>query len=180
MSSDSDDDLHYCSSCGRHHPGLPTDWGYKMPDEVHALDYITRYTRCHLNPDLCTLDDSRHFIRGVLPVPLLDAPGASFHWGVWVEVDRATHDTYAQGFKLDLSTLPRAHATLANHIPGYGGTLGLPVELQYAGADQRPSIWFPPDFIHALALEQRAGISAKRHHVVLQEVGLGDKDDADD
>ncbi len=28
-----------CSSCGKEHQGLPTDWGFKLPDEAFALSY---------------------------------------------------------------------------------------------------------------------------------------------
>jgi hypothetical protein len=76
-----------CSQCGTTHDGLPTDRGYKLPDDVWAVPEPDRAARAYWNTDLCEMDD-RFFIRGVLYVPSISRDGA-FGWGVWVEVDRA-------------------------------------------------------------------------------------------
>ena len=64
-----------CGTCGRVHPGLPTEWGFREPDEVFALSYIAKYLRTRINADLCTLDDSRYFLRGLLGLPFTEASG---------------------------------------------------------------------------------------------------------
>src|SRR4051812_35024657 len=96
----------FCANCGKEHPGLPTDWGFKLPDEVHSLSYVDRYVRSRHNADLCALDESRYFFRGLVPVPLSESTG-HFNWGVWVEVRRDIHDIYLNGFNDDLSIQPR-------------------------------------------------------------------------
>ncbi|WP_416136139.1 DUF2199 domain-containing protein [Aquabacterium sp. A7-Y] len=48
-----------CATCGQRHSGLPTDYGFRLPDQVHALSYIERYRRSRSNADLCTLDIGR-------------------------------------------------------------------------------------------------------------------------
>ncbi len=159
-----------CATCGQTHEGLPLDYAFRLPDEVHALHYIDRYRRSRSNADLCTMDESRYFFRGVIPVPFKDS-GEEFCWGVWVEVSRENHELYASGFHDDLSEVPRFIGHLANDIPGYDGTIGLVVEVQLMSGNDRPSFYFPNTVLHALADEQRNGISSERHHDILDGVG---------
>lgn len=135
-------DSFVCSHCGKEHPGLPTDWGFRLPDEVDALSYVERYRRTRHNTDLCTLDESRCFVRGVLLVPLAEADD-TFAWGMWVEVDRTTHDRYLSGFEKDLSGELRVVGRLANDIPGYPPTRAVEVEVEFRGGGDRPFFWFP-------------------------------------
>ncbi len=166
-----------CSSCCKEHPGLPTDWAFKRPDEVHRLSYLDEYIRCRLNADLCTLDEARYFLRGVVRVPFLGSSG-HFGWGIWAEVSRKAHDTYLEGFNADLLGHAVLHGTLANHIPGYSETLGLPVEIYLQDASSRPHFRFAVQVEHALAHEQRGGISINRHHDMLTDLGFFKEGDA--
>ena len=156
---------------------MPTDWGFKLPDIVHDLSYVEQYKRSRHNADLCTLDERRHFIRGLLPIPLPES-GEEFNWGIWVEVDLPTHTLYVDGFNADLSGQPRSTGAIANKLSVYGQTIGLPVQIQYNPGNARPSFWLPEDQMHALALEQRGGITLKRQHSILEELGFFKKDDA--
>jgi hypothetical protein len=165
---------YFCAHCGSEHPGLPTDWGYKLPDVVDAVSYVDRYRRARHNSDLCTLDETRHFIRGVLPIPINHSDKA-FNWGIWVEVDRETHDVYVINFHSDMSTHPRGAGFIANEITPYGETMGLAVAIQYNPDNSRPTFHFPADVVHALALEQRSGITDKRQHDILHELGYFDE-----
>lgn len=174
---------YFCSHCGRQHDGLPTDWGFKLPDEVHELSYLTQYRRARHNADLCTLDEARHFIRTLLPLPLLDdGPEAFFNWGVWLEVDRATHDLYVDSWTRDISAQGDCSGRIANDITVYGGTLGLPVRIAFQPGTARPLAQLMPGTPHALALEQAKGISGKRHHDILMALGYfdGDGESSDD
>jgi hypothetical protein len=137
---------------------------------VHSLEYLERYARSRSNRDLCTLDESRYFVRGIVPVPFQDLEG-DFRWGVWAEVSRETHDRYFAGFSADLTNSAPATGTLANTIPGYLQTIGVEVEIQFQDAGSRPKFVFPAEASHALAYEQRSGISGKRHHDILEKVG---------
>ena len=159
-----------CAHCGKLHEGLPLVFGFRLPDEVHALDYIERYRRSRHNADLCTLDEARFFIRGTVGLPLAHLDD-SFCWGVWVEVDRLHHDAHAASFDENLPEAPRFQARLANDIPGLGGTLGLPVEVEFGSDGDRPSFFFPADATHPLAIDQREGLSAQRHHELLDATG---------
>ena len=160
-----------CGTCGQEHPGLPTDYAFGLPDDVHALRYLERYTRSRSNADLCTLDEERFFIRGVLPVPF-ESSDEEFVWGLWVEVNREQHDLCVAGYYDDLSDNPRFAARLANTIPGYDDTSDLSVEVQFHSGNDRPSFHFSPTASHQLAREQRDGISRERHHQILERVGF--------
>jgi hypothetical protein len=162
-----------CGTCGRDHPELPAEWGFREPDEVFALPYIAKYLRVRINPDLCTLDESRYFLRGHLRLPFTD--GGEFGWGVWVEVSHDHHDVYAGQIVAEAEGEPttqyRLEGRLANAIPGYRKTLGVPVHVLLEEGRQRPSLWLPTRSRHALAREQAGGISAARHHELLEACG---------
>lgn len=167
-------DSFVCATCGQEHSGLPLDYSYGLPDEVYGLSYLDRYLRCRSNSDLCALDESRFFLRGVTPLPFTDSEG-EFCWGVWVEVSREDHDKYVRGFFDDLSTEPSFPAKLANSIAGYGGTLGLSVLARFGATGQRPSFHFAAADQHQLAQDQRQGITAERHHDILHACGHFDR-----
>ena len=166
-----------CSTCGKEHEGLPSDWGFKLPDEVHALSYIERYKRAKYNADLCTLDEQRHFIRGVLPIPLVDQDD-TFGWGIWAEVNRSTHDAYVEAFNSDAPEPAHRTGVLVNHVPGYSETSGLAVGIQFNAKGARPTFTFATGVVHGLAHEQLSGISQKRHHDILETLGFFDETDA--
>ena len=167
---------HICSTCGKEHEGLPTDYGFKLPDEVHALSYLEQYARTRANGDLCTLDERRYFIRGILQVPMIGRE-EYFGWGAWVEVDRTTHDGYVSNFNSELPESPGSSGRIANSLPGYSETLGLPVEIQFTGGTDRPKLVFTSEAAHVLAHEQHHGITAERHHEILENVGYFESTD---
>jgi hypothetical protein len=164
-----------CDICGERHEGLPTDFGFRLPDEVHTLAYLDRYLRSRHNADLCTLDESRYFVRCVLGIPLLERQ-EEFGWGVWVEVAAEDHNNYLKRFHEAAENAPRFRGSLANEVPGYEQTLGLSVEVQLGREDQRPKLYCHATSIHALAIEQREGISRERHHEILECTGSFEQD----
>ncbi len=146
------------------------DYSFGLPDDVYALGYLARYLRSRSNNDLCTLDESRHFLRGVIPIPF-ESSEEEYCWGVWVEVSREDRDKYLRGFDEDLSAEASFPGRLANDIPGHGGTLGLPVIARFGAPGKRPNYYFEASSPHALARDQQVGISAARHHAILEAVG---------
>lgn len=165
-----------CGTCGRVHPDLPSDYAFRLPDELFALSSTERYLRTRSNASFCTIDESRFFIRGVLNLPFADQEG-EFGWGVWAEVavdDLNTCLAYDSA-DADGSSVPRFRGKFANAIPGCHRTLGLPVEVQVGGIGQRPTLWLPRRSRHTLAREQAGGISAARHHQMLEACGFFDQ-----
>ena len=159
-----------CSCCGESLEGMPTDFGFTLPDEVHELGYTERYERTRHNADLCTLDGSRYFIRGVLPVPFTHIEG-SFRWGVWVEVDRDTHDFYLKNFSADNTATAPAFGRLANRIPAHPDPGPEQLEVRFGDETSRPELRLLPASSHALARDQHEGIGAPGHHAYLVASG---------
>jgi hypothetical protein len=154
-----------CSVCGKEHDGLPTDWGYTLPDDVWAIPEPERSQRARFDTDLCQLGD-RYFIRGVLPVPLLESRG-SFGWGAWAEVERPAFERYLELYDQDGSAEPSFAGALANALRPYPGSMGSPVSIQLLDATTRPVLRVPETHESLLATDQRTGIGDARHHQIL-------------
>lgn len=158
-----------CSICGEEHEGLITDWAYTLPDVVWAIPEAERKERARFNSDLCQFGE-RHFIRCVLSVPFVEAPGY-FGWGSWAEVDRSTFERYLELYDEDGSTEPPHAGVLANRLSPYAGSLGAPVLIQFRDPENRPSLHLQQGDESPLAIEQRAGIDEIRYHEILKIIG---------
>lgn len=167
------EESYVCPDCGELHPGLPTDWGYQLPDDVFALSYLDRYRRTRANADLCCLDERRWFLRGVLALPFIDREG-DFGLGVWVEVAEAVHDAYIAHFDDEHAGPAPVPGLLANDVAGYPALRGEAVEVRFPGHHSRPTFVLPDTATHPLAVEQREGIDRERHHALLQAFGFFD------
>lgn len=158
-----------CSICGQAHEGLPTDYAYRLPDDVCALPEQEREARAQWSSDLCQLDN-RYFIRCILFVPFTERPG-EFGWGVWAEVPEAVFQRYLHVYEHDAIGEPEATGVLANKVPAYPQIIGAPVLIQFRGSAERPTLRFPPDAGHVFAHEQDHGINEARYHEVLVSTG---------
>lgn len=87
--------------------------------------------------------------------------------GAWVEVGWPAFERYLQLYEADGTHEPVIHGALANQLPCYGDTLGLPVQVQFQSSTSRPTISFPEEAAHPLAVEARGGMSYARFHEVL-------------
>lgn len=146
---------------------LPGDVELHLPDAVWALPYLERYLRSRSNPDFCTLDESRYFIRCVLAIPYSYREGF-FCWGVWVEVAKADHDAYLAHYQRDSAEVPPFAGQLANNIPSYSPTAGMAVTVELDD-EHRPLVKLDPASRHKLAREQKNGIDRERHEALAAE-----------
>ncbi len=71
-----------CSCCGEYHAEIPLNFGADVPDYVLAIPVAERESRCQMTADLCVIDGTEFFVRGILEVPVRDGAGP-FTWGVW-------------------------------------------------------------------------------------------------
>jgi len=127
-----------CSTCGETHEGLPTDRGWKLPDAVWAIPDGERSNMAKFNSDLCQFGN-RFFIRCLLKLPFNEQPGY-YGWGVWVEVAEPDFYRYVELYDKDGSAEPPVLGAIANAMPGYPPTLGLPVTVQFQSSTSRPMI----------------------------------------
>jgi hypothetical protein len=68
---------------------------------------------------------------------------------------------------VDGSAEPRYPGTLANALPGYQQTLGIPVFIQFGPSKERPTLTLASDGASQLALDQSRGIDGSRYHEIL-------------
>jgi len=157
-----------CPTCEETHEGLPTDHGWKLPDDVWAIPAAERSEKARFNSDLCQLGD-RFFIRCLLKLPFNEQPDY-YGWGVWVEVAEPDFYRYVELYDKDGSAEPRVPGAIANEMPGYPHSLGLHVFVQFQASTSRPSITVAAKN-HPLAAEQSNGIDNRRYHQILVATG---------
>jgi len=157
-----------CGVCGETHAGLTTDWAYTLPDEVWALSDPEKATRAKYDSDLCRLDE-RYFVRGILPLPLIDGVG-NFCWGAWAEIEPAAFFRYVELYETDGSNEPPCAGKLANDLSVYGETIGVPILVQFGDPTTRPTFTVVSDDNSLLAREQRQGIDTARHHEIVAQL----------
>ncbi|MGO4221084.1 DUF2199 domain-containing protein [Lysobacter sp. TAF61] len=158
-----------CPTCGDTHEGMPTDHGWKLPDVVWDIPEGERSCRGKFNSDLCQLGD-RFFIRCVLKLPFTEQSGY-YGWGAWVELSETDFYRYVAIYDKDGSEEPTVPGAIANAMPGYSQTLGMPVMVQFQGSTSRPTVHVPSASGHPLALEQTSGIDNRRYHAILVSTG---------
>jgi hypothetical protein len=144
-----------CPTCGKAHEGLPTDHGWKLPDDVWAIQEPERSKKAKFTSDLCQLG-GRFFIRCLLELPFSERSGY-YGWGIWVEVPEATFHRYLELYEQDGSGEAPVSGAIANAIPGYPSTSGLPVSIQFQDSTSRPTVHVSASSGHPLVTEQSAG-----------------------
>lgn len=154
-----------CRTCGETHEGLP-DLVFDAPFYYSTVPEAERAQRCFLTTDLCSIDDSDFFIRGVLEMPIQGATG-TFAWGVWSSVSEKNFRLY-QRFREggDHSSHGPFPGWLSSRIPDYPDTLKLLVRAHLQEAGARPRIQLAPAD-HPLAFEQREGIRMEKLQGIL-------------
>ena len=144
-----------CHVCNEEHDALP-DIGAEYPDPWYGIDASERERRVKWNPDLCRLDGTDFFIRGVIEIPLVDAPG-KFAFGVWVSQAPQNFQTYVENF--DSAEIGPFFGWLCTKIRFYEtDTTHLKTMAHFRAGKQRPLIEVEPTE-HPLALDQRNGIT---------------------
>jgi hypothetical protein len=152
-----------CKTCGKVHPIREMELVYSLPDAIFELSEQDRAQRSKTSTDICMLDESRMFLRAVLPLPVLgrDRP---YRIGAWVEVSteafRQIHSLWDDPEQVSHSPFA---ATLANDIYNCPGSIGQTVELRLTGPKTRPDI-FLTESDQMLCQQQQNGISEHVAH----------------
>ncbi len=158
-----------CNTCGDTHEGLPTDLAWTLPDVVWSIPEADRTSLAKFDTDRCQLGD-RFFIRCILELPFREQSGY-YGWGVWVELPESSFYRYVELYDEDGSSEPVVSGHLANEIPAYPSTLGLPVTVQFQDSTSRPTVNVPTTSNHALAAAQSGGIDNQQYHAILVATG---------
>jgi hypothetical protein len=141
------------------------DVAFGLPDAIFALPEDQRAVRAKTHSDLCSLDDTRYFIRGVVYVPVQQL-GSNFGWGVWAEVSAETFFRYNAIYDKDGSNEPPAAGILANIPPGYT-EVEQPLEIHFGLPDKRPA--FKPTFAEGeFYHEQIEGLPIRKWHSIIE------------
>lgn len=150
-----------CDCCGEFHPIDEHELLFRLPDEIFKLSDEDRDTRCRLIEEMAILDETRFFIRGVLPLPVRQRTRA-YHLGLWAEVSK---EDFTRIFELwgdpAQATEPALSGSLATAVPLHPETIGLRVAIQLVGANLRPVLFLMP-LEHSLFHEQSRGIHVHR------------------
>ena len=141
------------------------DVAFGLPDAIFALPEGQRAARAKIQADLCSLDGTRYFIRGVVYVSVQQL-GIDFGWGVWAEVSQDTFFFYNKIYDQDGSNEPPAAGILANTPPDYT-EVEQPLEIHFGPSDKRPV--FKPtltegEFYH----EQIKGLPIRKWHSIIE------------
>jgi hypothetical protein len=119
------------------------------------------------NEDTCLITsvDGTHltcFLRVVLRVPIR-GESRPIGWGLWVEVDDPTYKRVSELWNDENQNAePPFTCALANEIPYYPSTRGLPALMRLEGPSVRPSVVLAPGSDHPFALEARMGVHFER------------------
>jgi len=150
-----------CRRCGERHRGLPMSYGTDAPDYWDPS--LAGDKSSTLGQEQCVIKDEHFFVRGRLVIPVTDAAGSEFDWGVWVSLSR---ESFTRA--LSLWTTPGREREqpyfgwMSTELPLYEpSTLSLGTRVHTQAVGQRPLVELEPTD-HPLAVEQRTGITLAR------------------
>ena len=161
-----------CSVCGQVHPGLPMDLAYQRPADYFKVPAAERARRVKLTSDLCVIDETEFYIRGVLALPVKDSTD-EFRWGVWARVEASDFARYVELYDVEVvDDEPPFHGRLSGGIKSYPGSDMLEVTVHLQSGGQRP-LFVVVDKAHPLGSDQAEGISMERVHGFIEDAMPG-------
>jgi hypothetical protein len=155
-----------CASCTVEHHGL-FDLGCSKPEpwqgsEEYAPNSAIETSINCLTEDFCILDGEHYFVRGILRIPLVGAPGECFSYGIWSTLSKKNFGLYAETFDSgEQDDLGPWFGWFSNRLKGYPDTLNMKCQVHPQAGRQRPWIELE-DGEHPLAKEASEGITFER------------------
>jgi hypothetical protein len=144
-------------------------YGFAAPRNWFGLSDAERSTRARLTEDVCVIDETEHYVRGCVEIPVSDS-AESLVWGVWVSVSRESfryiHDRWDSPIPEDE---PPRFGWLCTWIDGYPETQEIRCHVFLQPGNLRPRIVLEPTD-YPLAVEQHRGITLYR----VKEIAAGD------
>lgn len=156
-----------CSVCGKEHDALPRDMAYQRPGDyfdVPSDEYSKRvWFDAETNPDLCVIDGSKFYLRGVLAVPI-QGEADEFRWGTWAQVEEKYLRRYYELWnETDVSNEPTFRGKLSGGVRDFADSDGLEVIIELQSNNQRPRLTVVSE-THPLAVAQRNGVTLEDVH----------------
>ena len=153
-----------CATCDQEHSLETIEPAFRRPDDYVKLSPEEQEGRAKASDDLCRIDDPhggmpRYFVRSTMSFRVADRE-KPFRWGVWAEISEADfRDVLDLWSDPDQSAHVPIDATLANQIPNYELTLGMPCKLHLVDERTRPDLRPLPAATGRFASQYRNGIS---------------------
>ena len=113
---------------------------FSSPDAYLDIPQDQREERVKLNADFCTIDESRFFVRGVIPIPVPERD-RDYCWGVWAKLTKEDFKIVADTWNdEDVSGLDPLVGVVANAVPEYQDAMGLTLQI-HLKSDTRPFMY---------------------------------------
>jgi hypothetical protein len=152
-----------CGTCGKIHIGLPMDMAYKNPGGYFKIPAKERAARIYSTDDICVIDDTEFYIRGILPIPVVDSDD-EFRWGLWARVEESDFIIYSNYWDGDIPVnLPAINGYLSGGMKDYPESDMTPVEIHLQSDNQRPVFKVLPNESQ-LGIDQQKGITMEKVH----------------
>ena len=150
-----------CSCCGRTFDTLPMAYGITAPRNWFGLPEAERHSRARLTEDTCTIDDTEHYIRGCLEIPVSDS-AEDLVLGVWVSVSEESLQYILDRWTADIpEDEPPRFGWLSTWLGGYPEPHEIRCHVFLRSGTLRPRIVLQPTD-YPLAVEQHHGITLDR------------------
>jgi hypothetical protein len=153
-----------CSKCGAEHDVL--DPTFRRPEAFVRLDPRSRDEYAKADDDICRIKlpdtETRYFVRGTLAVDVAGHPDGVW-WGLWAEVSQSAFSRILELWSdAEQASEPPFQGTLANLVPSYPDTLGIPLSVHLTGPTSRPEFRFAPEADHPFVQECQSGVDLHR------------------
>jgi hypothetical protein len=139
------------------------DVAYRRPDPYFAIPEGERPERIYETDDICVIDETQHFVRGVLEAPISDTEDR-FAWGVWALVDRHDFNDYVTAW---VNKTEDDMPSFGGKVPGGIATCPdsdlIEVTVRPRSGGLRPTFTVC-SADHPLGIAQRTGISIEIAH----------------
>jgi hypothetical protein len=150
-----------CACCGKQFDTLPMSYAVLAPRNWFALPEAERATRAQLSDDLCTIDNSEHYVRGCIEIPIIGATG-TFVWGVWASISEQSLRRIQELWSAPIiEDEPPRFGWLSTWINGYPEPKDIRCHVHIRAGTPRPRMELEPT-CYPLAIEQRTGITLDR------------------
>lgn len=145
------------------------DMAYKNPGRYFEIPAKERAARIYTSTDICVVDESEFYIRGVLPIPVINSDD-EFRWGLWAKVEKDDFDVYVENWDGNLpENLPVLHGSLSGSMKYYLDSDKTSVEIHLQSGDQRP-IFKVVSEENSLGSDQKKGITMEKVHSFVEAI----------